>query len=189
VRTALGLGTRVSASLRLGTRGSALALAQSQLVADALTTATGWPVELVRIVTEGDRSAAPVAELGIGVFVSALRDAVLAGDIDFAVHSYKDLPTAGHPGLFLAAVPEREDPRDALIARDGMPLASLPPGARVGTGACAEWHNCTPSAYSCRSRRSAAMSTAASPGCSARSRPRRGRPGRAGVMRLGRPPR
>jgi hydroxymethylbilane synthase len=125
----------VTPPLRLGTRGSALALAQSRLVADALTTATGRPVELVRIVTDGDRSAAPVAQLGIGVFVSALRDAVLAGDIDFAVHSYKDLPTAGHPGLFLAAVPEREDPRDALIARDGLPLASLPPGARVGTGA------------------------------------------------------
>jgi hydroxymethylbilane synthase len=125
----------VTTALRLGTRGSALALAQSQLVADALTGATGRTVELVRIVTDGDRSAAPVAQLGIGVFVSALRDAMLTGDIDFAVHSYKDLPTAGHPGLFLAAVPERADPRDVLIARDGMPLAALPPGARVGTGA------------------------------------------------------
>ena len=125
----------MTSALRLGTRGSALALAQSQLVADALTAATGRPVELVRIVTAGDRSAAPVTELGVGVFVSALRDAVLAGDADFAVHSYKDLPTAGHPGLFLAAVPERADPRDVLIARDGLRLASLPPGARVGTGA------------------------------------------------------
>jgi hydroxymethylbilane synthase len=125
----------VTSALRLGTRGSALALAQSQLVADALTAATGRPVELVRIVTAGDRSAAPVTELGVGVFVSALRDAVLAGDADFAVHSYKDLPTAGHPGLFLAAIPERADPRDVLIARDGLRLASLPPGARVGTGA------------------------------------------------------
>jgi hydroxymethylbilane synthase len=124
-----------SVTLRLGTRGSALALAQSRLVADALTAATGRPVDMIRIVTDGDRSAAPVAQLGVGVFVSALRDAVLAGDVDFAVHSYKDLPTAGHPGLFLAAVPEREDPRDALVTRGRMPLASLPPGARVGTGA------------------------------------------------------
>jgi hydroxymethylbilane synthase len=125
----------VTTALRLGTRGSALALAQSQLVADALTAATGRPVQLVRIVTVGDRSAAPVAELGIGVFVSALRDAVLAREIDFAVHSYKDLPTAGHPGLFIAAVTEREDPRDALIARDGISLAALPSRARIGTGA------------------------------------------------------
>jgi hydroxymethylbilane synthase len=125
----------VSASLRLGTRGSALALAQSQLVADALTAATGRPVELVRIVTAGDRSSAPVARLGVGVFVSALRDALIADEIDFAVHSYKDLPTAGDQRLHIAAVPEREDPRDALIARDGKVLAELPPGAGVGTGA------------------------------------------------------
>jgi hydroxymethylbilane synthase len=125
----------VRTPLRLGTRGSALALAQSQLVADALVAATGHPAELVRIVTAGDRSAAPVAQLGVGVFVSALRDALLAGDIDVAVHSYKDLPTAAHPGLHIAAVPEREDPRDALVARDGRTLAELPPGATVGTGA------------------------------------------------------
>ena len=124
-----------AAALRLGTRGSALALAQSELVAHALTAATGRPVDLVRIATAGDRSAAPVSQLGVGVFVSALRDALLADEIDFAVHSYKDLPSAGHPALFLAAVPEREDPRDALIARDQMPLAQLPAGARVGTGA------------------------------------------------------
>ncbi len=124
-----------AAALRLGTRGSALALAQSQLVADSLTAATGRPVDLVRIATAGDRSTAPVSQLGVGVFVSALRDALLADEIDFAVHSYKDLPSAGHPALFLAAVPEREDPRDALIARDQMPLAHLPAGARVGTGA------------------------------------------------------
>jgi hydroxymethylbilane synthase len=122
-------------ALRLGTRGSALALAQSQMVADALAAATGRPVELVRIVTAGDRSAAPVAALGVGVFVSALRDALLSGEIDFAVHSYKDLPTNPHPRLTTAAVPEREDPRDALIARDGRALAELPAGATVGTGA------------------------------------------------------
>ena len=121
--------------LRLGTRGSALALAQSQLTADALTAATGRPVELVRIVTTGDRSDAPVAELGVGVFVSALRDALLAGEIDFAVHSYKDLPTAAHLSLHIAAVPEREDPRDALVARDGLTLTELPPESTIGTGA------------------------------------------------------
>ena len=125
----------MSARLRLGTRGSALATAQSQLVADALTAATGRPVDLVRVVTAGDRSSAPVAQLGVGVFVSALRDALLADEIDFAVHSYKDLPTAAHPRLHIAAVPQREDPRDALVARDGLTLAELPPGATVGTGA------------------------------------------------------
>jgi hydroxymethylbilane synthase len=120
--------------LRLGTRGSALAMAQSRHVADALRSATGREVELVEIVTPGDRSSAPVHRLGVGVFVSALRDALLAGEIDFAVHSYKDLPTAAHEGLHVAAVPPREDPRDALVARDGRTLTELPPGATVGTG-------------------------------------------------------
>jgi hydroxymethylbilane synthase len=130
VSTSLRLDT-----LRLGTRGSALALAQSQITADALTAATGRPVELVRIVTPGDRSSAPVAQLGVGVFVSALRDALLAGEIDFAVHSYKDLPTGEHPRLHIAAVPPREDPRDALIARDGQTLTELAAGTMIGTGA------------------------------------------------------
>ena len=121
--------------IRLGTRGSALALTQSQQVADALTAATGRPVELVRVVTAGDRSSAPVAQLGVGVFVSALRDALLADEIDFAVHSYKDLPSAAHPRLHIAAVPPREDARDALIARGNRTLAELPPGSTVGTGA------------------------------------------------------
>lgn len=125
----------MSAPLRLGTRGSALALAQSQLTADALTAATGRPVELVRIVTSGDRSTAPVAQLGVGVFVSALRDALLAGEIDFAVHSYKDLPTAVFPGLHIAAIPPREDPRDVLISSRDRTLAELPPGSVIGTGA------------------------------------------------------
>ncbi|WP_433370995.1 hydroxymethylbilane synthase [Actinoplanes sp. CA-142083] len=125
----------MTAPLRLGTRGSALALAQSQLTADALTAATGRPVELVRIVTSGDRSNAPVAQLGVGVFVSALRDALLAGEIDFAVHSYKDLPTAAPAGLCIAAVPPREDPRDVLIAKGDRKLAELPPGSTIGTGA------------------------------------------------------
>ena len=125
----------MSTPLRLGTRGSALALAQSQQTADALTAATGRAVELVRIVTPGDRSAAPVAQLGVGVFVSALRDALIAGEIDFAVHSYKDLPTAEHPQLHIAAVPRREDPRDALVTRDGRRLVELPAGTVIGTGA------------------------------------------------------
>lgn len=117
--------------IRIGTRGSALALTQARLVAEALDT----EVELVTITTAGDRSTAPVARLGVGVFVSALRDALAAKEIDVAVHSYKDLPTAPADGLVVAAVPERADPRDALVARDGLRLAELPPGARVGTGA------------------------------------------------------
>ncbi|MFG2055612.1 hydroxymethylbilane synthase [Micromonospora sp. NPDC048930] len=125
----------MTAPLRLGTRGSALAMAQSGHVAAALTAATGREVELVEVVTAGDRSTAPVHRLGVGVFVSALRDALTAGTIDFAVHSYKDLPTAAAAGLHIAAVPQRQDPRDALVARDGRTLAELPPGARVGTGA------------------------------------------------------
>ncbi len=121
--------------MRLGTRGSALALAQSGMVARAIEERTGEPVELVRITTSGDTSSAPVAQLGIGAFVSALREALLAKEIDVAVHSYKDLPTAPADGLAIAAVPPREDPRDALVARDGLTLAQLPPGAHVGTGA------------------------------------------------------
>ncbi|MFB9238886.1 hydroxymethylbilane synthase [Plantactinospora siamensis] len=122
-------------ALRLGTRGSALAMAQSGWFADELRRVTGRDVELVEVVTAGDRSTAPVHRLGVGVFVSALRDALTAGKVDIAVHSYKDLPTAGHPGLTIAAVPPREDPRDALISRDDRVLAELGPGATVGTGA------------------------------------------------------
>ena len=125
-----------TATLRLGTRGSALARTQSQAVADAITAATGTPVELVHIVTEGDRSSAAIAQLGgTGVFVAAIRRALLEGSVDLAVHSYKDLPTAAEPGLIIAAVPGREDPRDALVARDGLTLGELPPGSRIGTGA------------------------------------------------------
>jgi hydroxymethylbilane synthase len=125
----------MSSPLRLGTRGSALALAQSGAVAAAVTAALDRPVELVRIATVGDASAAAIDQLGgTGVFVTAVRDAVLAGDVDLAVHSFKDLPTAAAPGLALAAVPPREDPRDVLVARDGLTLGELPVGARVGTG-------------------------------------------------------
>ena len=106
--------------LRVGTRASALARTQTGLVVDAL----GAPVEIVPIVTEGDRSSAALAQIGgTGVFVSALRSALLRGEIDVAVHSYKDLPTAAAPGIALAAVPAREDSRDALVARDGLTLA------------------------------------------------------------------
>ncbi len=122
-------------SLRLGTRGSVLARAQSGQIARALTAATGEAVELVEIVTDGDRSATAVQQLGVGVFVSALRDALGAKEIDFAVHSYKDLPTAAADGLTLAAVPPREDSRDALLTRNGQLLAELAPGSRIGTGA------------------------------------------------------
>jgi hydroxymethylbilane synthase len=119
-------------TLRIGTRGSTLARTQTQTVADAL----GGPVEIVPIITDGDRSAAAVADLGgTGVFVSALRAALLDGEIDVAVHSYKDLPTAPADGITIAAVPPREDPRDALVARDGLTLGELPPGSRIGTGA------------------------------------------------------
>ncbi len=123
-------------ALRLGTRRSALALAQSGLVAAAVTEATGRPVELVEITTFGDVSKAALSQIGgTGVFVSALRDALLDGSVDFAVHSLKDLPTAAPAGLALAAVPEREDVRDVLVARDQLKFADLPAGARIGTGA------------------------------------------------------
>jgi len=121
--------------LRLGTRASALALAQSGTTATLVRAATGRDVELVHVVTAGDVSSAAIAQIGgTGVFVTALRDALLAGEVDLAVHSYKDLPTAPAPGLVIAAVPQREDPRDVLVARDGLTIGELPAGSRVGTG-------------------------------------------------------
>jgi hydroxymethylbilane synthase len=121
--------------IRIGTRGSALALAQTGTVARSLSAKSGRPVELVSISTEGDRSKESLSSLGgTGVFASALRDALIAGECDAIVHSLKDLPTAPHPGLVIAAIPRREDARDALCARDGMTLDTLPEGARVGTG-------------------------------------------------------
>ena len=121
--------------LRLGTRGSALALAQSGHVAAAVTERLGRPVELVRVQTEGDLTSAAIAQIGgTGVFVTALRDALTAGHVDLAVHSFKDLPTAPADRLAIAAVPLREDPRDVLVARDGLTLGELGAGARVGTG-------------------------------------------------------
>jgi len=124
-----------TAPLRIGTRGSDLALTQTRTVADALAAASGREVELVLIRTEGDRSTESLSTLGgTGVFAAALREALLAGECDVAVHSLKDLPTAPIPGLSLGAFPERADYRDALCARDGWTLATLPGGARVGTG-------------------------------------------------------
>ncbi|GGN85193.1 porphobilinogen deaminase 1 [Streptomyces albiflavescens] len=121
--------------LRLGTRRSKLAMAQSGQVADAVSQVTGRPVELVEITTYGDTSRESLAQIGgTGVFVTALRDALLRGEVDFAVHSLKDLPTAQPDDLALAAVPVREDPRDVLVARDGLAFAQLPDGARIGTG-------------------------------------------------------
>ncbi|QNP70967.1 hydroxymethylbilane synthase [Streptomyces roseirectus] len=122
-------------ALRLGTRRSKLAMAQSGQVAEAVRQVTGRAVELVEITTYGDTSREHLAQIGgTGVFVTALRDALLAGDVDFAVHSLKDLPTAQPEGLTLAAVPLREDPRDVLVARDALKFTDLPRGARVGTG-------------------------------------------------------
>lgn len=117
----------------MGTRGSKLALAQTGTVADALR-ATGAEVEIVVVTTPGDISSAPIPTIGIGVFTTALRDALLRQEVDVIVHSYKDLPTAPEPGIVLAGVPTRADPRDALIARDGLTLGELPPGSTVGTG-------------------------------------------------------
>ncbi|MEU3147448.1 MULTISPECIES: hydroxymethylbilane synthase [unclassified Streptomyces] len=123
-------------ALRLGTRRSKLAMAQSGQVADAVSQVTGRPVELVPITTYGDTSREHLSQIGgTGVFVAALRDALVRGEVDFAVHSLKDLPTAPHDELVLAAVPEREDPRDVLIGRDALKLTDLPRGARIGTGA------------------------------------------------------
>src|SRR4051794_2747552 len=117
-------------ALRLGTRASALATSQSSEIAARVTELTGRQVELVPITTHGDVSTAPLASMGgVGVFVNALREALLAGEIDFAVHSLKDLPTADPPGLVLAAIPPRADARDALVARDGLTLGELPPGS------------------------------------------------------------
>jgi hydroxymethylbilane synthase len=121
--------------LRLGTRRSALALAQAGLVAAALTD-LGCQVELVGVTTEGDRrSREALTDVGgTGVFVTELRAQLSAGAVDVVVHSLKDLPTAPADRLVVAAVPARADARDALVARGGSALSQLPPGAVVGTG-------------------------------------------------------
>lgn len=125
----------MSEPLRLGTRRSALAMTQSQMVADAVAAASGRPVELVPIVSEGDVNRASLSQLGgRGVFANGLREALAADRCDFLVHSLKDLPTLQPEGLVIAATPAREDARDVVVTRDGTPLGALAPGSRVGTG-------------------------------------------------------
>jgi len=125
----------ITAPLRIGTRASRLARTQSGQVADALASALDLEVELVEVTTEGDISSAPLATLGgVGVFVSALREALLRGEVDVAVHSLKDIPTYSQEGIALAAIPRREDPRDVVVARDGLTLGELPVGSTVATG-------------------------------------------------------
>jgi hydroxymethylbilane synthase len=123
------------APLRLGTRRSPMAVAQSRTIADSIAARTGHEVELVGIESAGDKSRDLLTQIGgTGVFVSALRTSLLAGDVDIAVHSLKDLPVGPADGITLAAVPERDDPRDALVGLNGAKLADLPPGAKIGTG-------------------------------------------------------
>jgi len=125
----------VTRDLILGTRGSPLAIAQSQWFARLLTASTGRGVQLVTITTTGDVTEGSVAALGgTGVFATALREALLGGDCDFIVHSLKDLPTADFPGLSIAAIPMRERANDTLCSRERKTLRELPAGARVGTG-------------------------------------------------------
>ncbi|MDM7989869.1 hydroxymethylbilane synthase [Arthrobacter sp. zg-Y877] len=119
----------------IGTRGSALAVTQTTTVSEALSSLGGFDVELVRVRTEGDINRAALSQIGgTGVFVAALRESLLRGDCDVAVHSLKDLPTSPAEGLALGAIPERVDVRDVLCARDGLTLAGLPAGAKIGTG-------------------------------------------------------
>jgi len=130
----------MSSTIRIGTRGSLLATTQAELVATLIRDRLGRETELVEVTTPGDgtqdsgTSSSELPDSGTGVFVSALRDALLRGEVDVAVHSLKDLPTAAPDGIALAAVPPREDPRDVVVARDGLTLGGLPAGARVGTG-------------------------------------------------------
>ena len=122
-------------TLRLGTRGSALSLAQAA-EAEAALAAAGFQAERVIIRTQGDRDRrSPLSEIGgRGVFARALEEALVGGDIDVAVHSAKDVPATMLEGTALAAVLRRADVRDALVSRSGAPLADLPPGAKIGTG-------------------------------------------------------
>jgi hydroxymethylbilane synthase len=131
------VSTAAGGPVRVGTRASALALAQSGRAAESLVGKGGF--ELVRVTTQGDRDrTSPLASLGgTGVFVTAVREALLTGEVDLVVHSLKDLPTSPAEGIELACIPPRADARDALCSRDGADgptLAQLPRGARVGTG-------------------------------------------------------
>jgi hydroxymethylbilane synthase len=122
-------------TLKLGSRRSPMALAQSGDVARLITERTGRRVAITGVTTLGDVSREHLTQIGgTGVFVSALRESLLRREVDFAVHSLKDLPTGAAAGIVLAAIPSRDDPRDALVGRDGAKLADLPAGARIGTG-------------------------------------------------------
>ncbi len=121
-------------ALRIGSRGSALALWQAEHVRSWLA-ARGQAAEIIRIRTAGDQfQRGSVAGIGLkGVFIKEIEDALLSGQVDLAVHSMKDMPTEIPSGLEIAAIPQREDPRDCLISRRGAKLSGLPEGARVGT--------------------------------------------------------
>lgn len=126
-----------ASTVRIGTRGSALALWQAHHIRDTLQAAhPGLVVRLEIISTEGDRvQDRPLHEIGgKGLFVRAIEERLLDRTVDLAVHSMKDLPAFGPPGLVIACTPPREDPRDALVAPAGATLATLPAGARLGTG-------------------------------------------------------
>ena len=120
----------------IGTRGSRLATRQTEIALEALSAAhPASTFDTRKISTSGDRSQQSLGEIGgRGVFVIEIERALLDGEIDLAVHSLKDLPSAETDGLTVAAVLAREDPRDVLVSRDGSPLAALPSGAAIGTG-------------------------------------------------------
>ena len=123
--------------LKIGTRGSGLALRQTELVAQRIEERyPGLATEIVRIKTQGDRmqNISLVKIGGKGVFVKEIEEALLRGEIHCAVHSMKDVPTELPGGLTIDIIAEREDPRDVLISRDNIKLESLPQGARIGTG-------------------------------------------------------
>ena len=126
----------MSRTFVIGTRGSRLALRQVELVVELLRAATpNAEIDVREIKTEGDGSSAPLSVIGgLGVFTKAIEDALLARDVDIAVHSLKDLPPDLPEGLTIGAIPERGDVRDALVTRHGVKLADLPAGARIGTG-------------------------------------------------------
>ena len=143
-------------TLRLGSRKSPMAITQSRQVADMITERTGRRVEIVGVTTLGDVSRAQLTQIGgTGVFVSALREALLGGEVDLAVHSLKDLPAGPAAGIVLAAVPPRDDPRDALVARDGAKLADLPPGPGSGPARRGGPRSCSRCALTCAACRSA----------------------------------
>ena len=123
------------AHVKIGTRGSKLALTQTGQITEQLLAVGGFDADIISIKTDGDVLTGPLSQMGgTGVFAAELRAAVLDGRVDVAVHSLKDLPTAAVPGLTLAAVPLRADARDALCSRDNLKLTQLPRGASVGTG-------------------------------------------------------